>query len=452
MPLIILFISQLILIEHYLMINLVNFGVDHLGTNYLYIYFIIAIVGNFVFFKKNRTIYFKLSEGLLIIFCAYFFYRCATDLPVENWLNKFIGSDSGIIYHLIFGFLSAPPLCYLLKYGYNLNRSNSFFRIFILIFVIYTTLNSLRLAFMAYGSSREDLFLLELNDGMYQWPGDLISIRLLILTMFSAYLLSYSEDAHNRLKLFKSYLIVLLFTVQSGALIFFAQILGSNKAVITIISCWFSLLVIFFACNKVDAELIKKRVKSTTGKFKIISISFFRAIYLSFSVVSLLIAIAWLINFPFEKFRMFGFGDGQITSINSRLNLIVDGFVQQFMISPFWGHAGAEYLTLGEGSYIHSTILYTLTHTGIFGFFILSYTFYKIFMEQRFKIFLNGDEVSQPSINKGWQLKLINILLLLAILLSGIMTSSLVWGVIWFSLGLFCGIDKFNGLKIKVKF
>jgi hypothetical protein len=315
---------------------------------------------------------------------------------------------------------------------------------------VHTTINSLRLAFLAYSSTREDIFLLKLGGDLYQWPGDLISIRLLVLTMFSAYLVSLHRGTQNKPKRMVGFLIMSLFTVQCGALIFFAQVIGSNKATLMTVSCWLGILMFVFAVSIVESRVAKKNENPSMGLFSLMSFSFFRTTIFSFLIAILIFTYIFLTNFPFEKFRIFGFGDGGLGSINSRLDLLIDGFIEQFMISPLWGHAGAEYLTQGEGMYMHNVIAYTLTHTGILGFFIATCALFAMVIEQRFKIFTTKTGPSFSSTVKGWQLRLISLILLCATFLSGVMTSSLVWGVLWFGLGLFLSLDRVRGGKLNL--
>jgi hypothetical protein len=381
----------------------------------------------------------------------YFAYRFEVDLPGQDWSKIFVGSDAGILYHLLLGFLSAAPIAYAIEKGYEFKRSTNFFKILIGIFLIICTIDSFDLMRIAIEKSRDDLFLVETGDNMYQWPGDLLSMRALILTMLSVYLISlFDRDGNLFFRKLGKFLILSMQTAQFGALVFYSQVLGSNKAVLIILSCWLSLIAVLIASRIVRRKI--SNVKSfSIGIFSLMCWTLLRTAGLTFLIGGLLILIAIKLNFPFDKFRIFGFGTGEISSLQSRLDLIVEGFFLQFSISPFFGNAAADYLTLGEGRYIHSTVAYALTHTGIVGFLILASFVIIVLIEQKFDLIKreNGEENYNVD---NWQMKLIALMMFLMILIIGIVSSSLIWGMAWFGIGLFLASWSPKGPIIKIKF
>ncbi len=451
MILVFVLIIQLLIFEKYLFGNLVLFGIAHSGIEWLVLYIFFAVIGNIIFLIKKRRISLRPSVLLLIIFFIYFAYRCAVDLPGQDWSKIFVGSDAGILYHLLLGFLSAAPIAYAIEQGYEINRSTKFLKLFIGIFLVICTIDSFDLMRLAAEKSRGDLFLVETGDDMYQWPGDLLSIRTLILTALSGYLISqFDRDGNSFSRKAGKIIILIIQAAQFGMLLFYSQVLGSNKAVLIIIGCWVSLVSVLVASRIVRRE--GGNVKGCSiGIFSLMCKTLSLTAGLTFIIGGLLVLIAIKINFPFDKFRIFGFGTGEISSYQSRLDLIIDGFLLQFSISPFFGHAAADYLTLGEGRYIHSTLAYALTHTGIIGFLMLAAVVTLALIEQRFDFIkkTNKEKYCQVA---NWKSKFIGLMLFLMILIVGIVSSSLIWGVAWFGLGLYLASWSPKILHIKINF
>jgi hypothetical protein len=451
MILIIVLAVQLLFLEKYLIGNLMLFGVDHGGIEWLVLYIIFALISNSIVLVKKSRINLRLSVLLLIIFMIYFAYRCAVDLTGQDWLRKFVGSDAGILYHLLLGFLSAAPIAYAIDWGCEINRSTKLFKLLVSIFLVICIINSFDLMHLAAEKSRGDLFLVETGDDMYQWPGDLLAMRTLISTMLSGYLISlFEKDRNLFFRKFGKFLILIMQAVQFGVLLFYSQVLGSNKAVLIILGCWLSLVSVLFASRIVRREGSNEKACSI-GIFSLMCRTLLRTAVLTFVIGGLLILAAIKTNFPFDKFRIFGFGTGEISSFQSRLDLIVDGFLLQFSISPFFGHAAADYLTLGEGRYIHSTVAYALTHTGIIGFLILTAVVIMALVEQNFD-FIKKENTEKDYRVDNWQMKFIGLMIFLVVLFVGIVSSSLIWGVAWFGIGLFLASWSPKSLYIKIKF
>lgn len=449
MMLVVVFTIQLLLFEIYLINNLKMFGMSHGGIEWLVLYVIFGIIGNLILLIKERRIYIRPSVLLLMVFMTYFAYRCEVDLPGQDWSKKFIGSDAGILYHLFLGFLSAAPIAYAIEQGYKINRSINLFKLMIGFFIMICTVGSFDLMLLAAERSRGDLFLVETGDELYQWPGDLLSIRVLVLTMLSVYLISLLDREENYFfRKSGKFIILIMQAAQCGALLFYSQVLGSNKAVLIILGCCVSLVSVLVASRIVRSEC-GSVYRCYFGFYSLLCKTLLRTAVMTFVISALLLFIAIKMSFPFDKFRIFGFGTAENSSIHSRIDLIADGFLLQFSISPFWGNAAADYLTLGEGRYIHSTVAYALTHTGVIGFYILTAIVIMAFVEQRFDFLKKINNEDRYKVD-GWQMKFIGLIAFIMILFVGVIASSLIWGVAWFSVGFFLGSWRSKGPHLEL--
>jgi hypothetical protein len=441
---------QLVIFEKYISNNLKIFGLNHSSIELLIIYIIISTISNIIILFKRRAVYLNLSMILFICFLIYFAYRCAVDLSGQDWSKLFIGSDAGILYYLILGIFTAAPISYIIEKEYETNRSNKLFKYLIGIFIIFCIKNSLELTKIAWENSRSDIFLVEANDEMYQWPGDLLSMRVLILTMYTGYLISLINRDRNLI--FRKTGVLLLLIIQAihyGALIFYAQVIGSNKSVLIIVGCWLILFSVMVA-SPVVLNQAKYFLRSKFGIFSLMRLTILHTAGLTTVIVGLLYLVATIFNFPFDKFRVFGFGQGDISSINSRIDLFEEVFILQFSISPFFGNAAADYNTLGEGYYVHSIVAYALTHTGIIGFILLTGAFIMAIAEQNFKLYQKKPNTKEYSHDYSWLMKYIVFYLFLLILLIGIISSSLIWGLLWFGVGLFLASWRSKGPYLKL--
>ena len=295
------------------------------------------------------------------------------------------------------------------------------------VFLLLTIIDSVDLVNQALSRTRSDLFLVEEGDDLYQWPGDLLSNRVLLVTFLSgAWLVVFWRDVTLTYRLMRL-LMYAVVGVQFAASFFVAQIIGSNKAVLIIAGCLFVFVWLFFWLRAQNSTLGNRCLFE--GRFltifdSVAISSLVRAAFVFFLSAAILSGIAGYLDFPFEKFRIFGYGTGEISSFDSRLEIISKYFVSQFAVAPFFGHAGAERLIAGEMAYVHSMLLYSLTHTGAFGFLVFALSVIVALIEQSAR-----EALEMASIG------LLRVALFLVIFFVGIVSSSLVWGCFWFAFG-----------------
>jgi hypothetical protein len=131
--------------------------------------------------------------------------------------------------------------------------------------------------------------------------------------------------------------------------------------------------------------------------------------------------------------RIFGYGEAKITSIDSRLALFQNFYVQ-FSLNPLFGNAQADVLTTGAGTYIHSVVVSIMTHMGVVGLLLflgLNFSIYRQISRSRNRNF----EFRHLYNDKKYGL--FRLIALATVLLFGTLTAFYTWLPYWFSVGIF---------------
>ena len=156
-------------------------------------------------------------------------------------------------------------------------------------------------------------------------------------------------------------------------------------------------------------------------------------LYVVLTLCVLFVAVLSLINsfgLELDSFRVLGFGSGESSSINSRIDIFKNNFLIQLNYNPLFGNTMVDTLTTGEGSYVHS-LLSLLTHLGIVGFLIFTSLVFFIYKE------LGSSENHTDVLYGNRKFALYRFLMLSLILFFALISSSYIWMPIWFSIGLF---------------
>lgn len=425
-------------VEYYFCANLMAFGTEHRYAGLLAMVGLLSVAISMTtpnFLRKTRV---RGSVVFVFIYIAYYSFRCAADLPDNNWWHRIIGSDSGMAYYYFFGIAMSLPLRSLVFPRYFSVGKHKLIGWLAVVYILFTFFNSIDLFAEAYSRSRHDIFLIPEGDGFYQWPGDLLSIRFLIITtMLGAWLVVFWNEKSMIFMLTRT-IIVCVYFVQVAACVFYAQILGSNKATFILGGYFFSILwlIMLLVIRGHPASMSHGALdKSLSISLREILKSFVGAMTVAIGIAVAISLFFWATGggVPIEKFRIFGFESGEASSIVSRIRLIEEGFLQQFAIAPIFGSANAELLHGGEGRYIHSMFFYALTHTGVLGLLLF-------FIALRFSVAEVKDSVHRADIINRYSLEKYNVIrfihnaLFLLVLVGGFF-SSLLWALFWFALG-----------------
>jgi len=189
----------------------------------------------------------------------------------------------------------------------------------------------------------------------------------------------------------------------------------------SIVVFWVGLSVIFFYKVLADSRFLEKMA---LGVFAAIAV-----VYLMNLEIFEVIARMTRFSVFFEGEGVFSpVKDGRVFSSISNRFALLGTFIDQFSVSPLFGHFEAEVLAgAGQGRYLHSVPLSFLTHTGLLGtaLFIIAFIFLL-----RGRVFVR-DKIDPTEI----QILRITIL----ILVLGSISTFLTWSVLWFIMGVLCG-------------
>ena len=424
-------------VEYYFYANLMAFGSEHRYVGLLAMVGVLSIAISITSFNFVRTTRVGMSVFLVFIFITYYSLRCAVDLPGNDLWFRILGSDSGMLYYYIFGVAMSLPLRGLILRDYLVTGKRNLVGWLVVIYILFTFVNSAGLLAEALSRTRDDIFLVVEGDESYQWPGDLLSIRFLLITVILGTWLVVFWNKKSLLFMLTKATIVIVYSAQCAACIFYSQVLGSNKAVVILVGCLFSIfwLITLLVFRRLPA---KTSYGSHDGYLSVslgdVLKSFVGALTVAMVVAIVLFGLAVGGDIPLEKFRIFGFGEGSVSSIESRMALVQEGFLQQFNGAPFFGNASAELLWGAEGQYMHSILLYALTHTGVVGLLLFLMALAVSLTEAMGSGYRIGI-VNCRSLENYTIIRFLDIVLFGLVFVVGVLTSSLLWAQLWFAFG-----------------
>lgn len=429
--------SSLFILDIYFKLNMRNIGLGGNGLEYLFLFILISffiLIRNIIKYQKllilRSTIY-------LFLFLFYLIIRLILDFSSLEILQAYtIGTSGGVIIFYLIGALVSVIINQIKN---NYLEKKEYYRKYTQIFIIYLILTSTSLIsiFMdLFLNLRDDIFLIKDLRGAYQRPAAFLTISYLIIATIYIKHISISQSGNN-------IFIFILFLLYSIFSIIIAQMIGSNNATFLISLIFLIIIMILAMClSKVFKNYLSLKTLSirriSAGKFFWIFIPSFISITLF--LIGLL--LTW-INYYFIDLtttRFGGFGTGEEQSLAPRLELIRDYFIIHFEFAPFFGNMNVDCLTTGCGTYVHSVLLKTLTHTGLLGFVLLLLYFQCAIKE----LFKSSRSINQHSLFEFNIVILGSFFIFLAVFLIGNIGTSFVWPVLWFSMGLY-----FSCIKLK---
>jgi len=386
------------------------------GVWILFLSYVITLLISFFNIKK---IEFRLSWGLfcLLFFILYYLLRLYFDANEFHRIRaEIFGSTSGLFYYLIIGFAANLIVFF--------NRSGHFVSVYFLLFLQSFVLFLLLIILAGYiGELRPDVFLVINDQGAYQRPGNMISI----LSILLSYLFIFSGSNKNQLIITR--LSQITYILMMIILASIAQVIGSNMGFVVVFAI---MLITLFHYYDLFVRV----------RFGHLKIPYFLKLHLGFFLFIVVFVVLFLFfkiyNFEYlSKIRIFGFGDGIPSSFTSRYDIFINNFSIHFFDSPFFGNSVIDRQTTGEGTYVHS-FLSVLTHTGIFGAFILVLSLLLVF----YSIFGKYKYFDTKYRNKyiSYDLSIIFVILLFCLF-----ATTFTWSVLWFVLGINCKLISSSG-------
>ena len=264
----------------------------------------------------------------------------------------------------------------------------------------------------------------------YQRPGNFLTIVFLLYSVLFFIVMLVKE--YNKLKTPFSFAMPLIYLASTCVAAFSAQMIGSNNSFLMISSIGVITLV-SYSVKSVSLRYpgSRRQVTDRVLSYSVIRSLFFRGAIVVGGIFLFLVVIVNWADFDIKQMRFFGFGDSENDSVSSRLSIFKGNFILHYSDSPLWGNYNIDVESTGAGTYVHSALGYSLTHTGVVGFIVLLTMI----------VLVIRDLVSSSVIFDGslsFQLKSVRMLFLFLFLVVFVVASLatvMTWSVLWFSLG-----------------
>ncbi len=424
---------------YYFVINIKNIDGESVGLIYAYIFYGSSTL-LLLFYLLFRNLFFGYSFALMLLLWSWMAFRIVVDVADLYFLQQtMIATRGGVVFFYLFGFfLSIVFIEYIritLINSHYRSRSFKFNQAILLLVFLLMGFSYVNIYFGFSSKLRSDIFLVIDEKGFYQRPGDFLSILFLVTSYIYFLLLNtVAFFSHKRSWCFPIILTVIYFCLTVLASLS-AQMIGSNSAFVVIIGISFlsiSLSRVKFQ-KKIALLFYNSHYFSLNKLTKIIFYLFKLGIGLSI----LIIITFYVLGIEVGNIRFFGFGAQSNSSIVSRINIIKDNFLDQFLLSPCFGNYNVDVETTGAGTYMHSLLLQALTHMGMVGFFCVCVFFILLFkgvISKRSMCFKNVETMFYEKPLRVYQLALLVYLFLL-----GSFATTINWPVLWFAIGLLGG-------------
>ncbi|MBH0042057.1 hypothetical protein [Pseudoalteromonas sp. SWXJZ10B] len=415
-------ITQLFLLVIYFSLNLsTEPGVMGILCLLLSVFFcIITLV-----FLSEKAVLLKLTYSMssLVVFILYFLMNFLWDSQsISDFKEVTIGTSGGVIFAIIAGCTSSLSLgslskCFSKDFFYIQLTKVSF-----LVIMIVSLLLAVNVFLSTIGNIRSDIFLIEDQMGLYQRPGKIMLMLYILLATLFAFMQQYI-----RKDFFWNVSALCLLIILAVILIAHSQLIGSNSGSVTVAIIMFAVWSYWFIIGTRKFVILKKPLQLRKIIFSWIT----RKLILYFSLLLFLffISLFLFIDFDISQLRIFGFGSGANSSVDSRIDILKENFLVQLSYNPIFGNTIVDDLTTGSGTYTHSLIS-LLTHLGIVGtglFLIMIFLIYHDIYTPQSKC----DNYYHTN-----SYALFRLFILTSVIIFTLFTAFFTWMPLWFSIGL----------------
>ena len=423
----------------YLKYNIVSIGSGGVALPVLALFVGASVVLFLALWMKNR-LYVRPHLFLFLGLMAWVAFRVVYDLgDLERLKALTIATTGGM---LLFYLMGAA-----LRIGYQKLVQDETVRwpITLALSLVVFLLVWILLEFSGRLHSR--YFLLTGIEGGYQRPGNFVSIVVLVFSFLFILGALKTQGLSSRLKSESIWIIV--YVAVAIAMLGTAQLMGSNSAtsVIAGVTVITLALAVFAPRRTAFLSYVRGRLALPLSK------RLFRSMALSALVglVAVVLGIAALITvtgFELERLRVLGFGAGRITSLASRLDIMMEHGVAQLSYAPLFGNMNVAYLTTGNaGSTLHSFFPYVLANLGLVGLALVVLLFLTVFMQ------LHREAKARPSggayAYRSNMIAIYSFLILLYLLMFANLATGVSWVVLWFALGFISEPVKFKVRRLE---
>jgi hypothetical protein len=409
----------------YLNTNIINVGEMGTALPFLGAYIGLSVlVLSFIWLQ--RRIYLRLHLLLFLLLVAWVSLRVIIDLGDTEYLKQItIATTGGILLFYLLGAFLGVSYNHLIVHvdGFLTKKLVLILFFFLMVWMLFNFSQRLHPRLF---------YLLEIN-GSYQRSGNFLSISVIIFSFLYLSLVLSRVGKYSRILSNTFWLII--YTVSSMMAMVGSQLFGSNSATAVILGVYLITLVMSLSVPRKVLLLsyLKGKLALPWSKRLFNRLSFMAIIGLSIFLISLVVAV-YVSNFDITKLRLLGFGSGTNTSVQSRIEILMEVGWAQLSYAPFFGNMNVAYLTTGNsGRTLHSFFPYVMANLGLVGLSIvlllIATALMQLYKESKVK-----SEVGM-ALYQGNMIAIYSIFILIYLLIFANLATGVSWIVLWFSLG-----------------
>lgn len=423
-------VIQIMVFIFYFYFNIINIGEEGQKIELLMFFVAISIV---MFFLRsfNEEVVIKTHLLLFLMLIIWISIRVLTDKDDLDFLKQItIATTGGMFLFYCLGVALS------ISFYRMLYIENAFHPEWINISILcaYMIL-SFSVLNIFYENMSEDHFYLKNINGLYQRPGNFLSI-IFIFISYIYFFVSLSGFLNKRKIGILALVVFLLYSISAIVNIICSQLLGSNSATGVIVFIYvLTIALMFYSCSDKMIELFYLKGSRVYFSFFALRRLFLISISMAISFIIALLVASNIINFNLNKLNVFGLGAGEITSLTSRFDILASAGLEQMSFSLFWGNIDVAYLTTGNsGKTLHNFFPFIIANLGVFGFLIVLMLFLFVFYEYVKSIFLDCN-LSGLLIYKNSVFNFYSLLVFAFLVIFANFTTDVSWIVLWFFIG-----------------
>jgi len=355
-------LTQIVLLMVYLSLNILNVGGAGTGLPLL-AGFVTLACGALLFDIARRRSAVHVHFFVFLLFVAWLTFRVVVDLQDAERLKQLtVATTSGVLVFFLIGTFARRALDKIVF------AEKCVWAKVLLILVLLVNVY-IFLVFKERLMDRDDIIYMEAIEGGYQRPG---SFMIMLFIMSSLIYLGIAAHGHTR-NLTKLLFWLAVYTWVMVLNLMASQMMGSNAATACILVMYLMTAVVsVLFVNKVfRKQYLDNLLNLPFSMYGFNRILKYSVLALLFGICAALVVIK-VTGFDLQKTRIFGFGAGENTSVNSRLEILVESAADQMGHSPFFGNLDVARLTTGDaGLTLHSFIPNVIAELGLVGLLIV---------------------------------------------------------------------------------
>lgn len=355
-------LAQVLLLVAYLTLNILNVGGGGAALPLLAGFLVFSGVNLLLAFSQVHSAV-RMHFFVFLLFVAWLALRVLVDLQDIEYLKQItVATTSGILLFFLVGTFVRDALdkiilaerCVWLRGGLSLFLLASF------------------LVFLDFNHKLLDgggVFYMDGVEGDYQRPGNFM-IFSFVMCSFVYLVFSAHPDTGKKTSLFLWFVVYTLIMLLN---LISSQAMGANTATACVLAVYLITAVFsFLFFNEIlRKEYVAGRLIFPWSKLVFKKIFKYSVVVMFFGMTAAFVFLQ-VTGFDLQKTRVFGFGTGENTSVNSRLEILQETGFDQVGYSPVFGNVDVARLTTGDaGRTLHSFIPNVFAELGFVGLFIV---------------------------------------------------------------------------------